>query len=973
MLAIIYDLQQHARHISASESHPRSLDIVGEENRTALDWTTETLRQYGVEEIIYVGDYHIEKVISKFPTIKVLYAGSSADYISFDGIEFLEKFDSSVLIIKASTIILPGALNLLTAGGVSYATDSSGNNFGIYYIPKFPHSEKLINLFNNFPISLFSRFQQFIEETYAAKAVCLDGLAAPVFDQTAVAGSIFRGKAQTLDNLAPMLKDAFFLPRERFNILDWRSDPAAIVGLIQKRFSPQMVVVRSSAAGEDGLNKSFAGKYLSILGVDSADADKLQQAIEKVIASYGNLEQHLYVDTEVLVQPQVRSVACSGVILTRDPRGGGPYFVISEDRFSGRTDSVTSGDTNLFSQKYIAWSTGANEVKDEIHARLIRLARELIRLSCLDALDIEYVIDLNGHIYLLQVRPLAAARKALPVVDGDTLDMIRGAKEFVATRMNPRIGIAGCKNVLGVMADWNPAEMIGLSPRPLALSLYQRLIGENSWSEARYRIGYKDVRSEPLILSVGGRPYVDIRASLNSFMPATLDGGIGSQLIDSYLDLLHDDHALHDKVEFDVAITCLAPDWLNARQRLDRLGIDADKLCEHLRPLTLNILNENVESIDDQLKKISQLKILREQLLSQDYASLHDKSRLIASLLNDCRNFGLVSFSILARYAFISMSFLRGFLETGIITKAQYDCYLQSIPTIASQIKKDLTGNISLELLIERYGHLRPNSYEITSSNYASNPSLYFRSKESSVHSLEDVKDEVLATSLNAMDDSLRSLGLDISITKLLSFISRSISGREFAKFEFMKSVNAILEVIELLGEDCGLDKSQSSFLHIDDFLRLQTDSMVRADLLQLGRRSAFNEKRWQVTSILQLPDVIFAPEDVEAFILEPWRANFVTNKRIVGRAVWLDEDQDCNIDGAVIIIRAADPGYDWVFSHPIAGLITEFGGAASHMAIRAAEFGLPAAIGCGSLIMESLRGASSIELDCAHGKVRPS
>ena len=72
-------------------------------------------------------------------------------------------------------------------------------------------------------------------------------------------------------------------------------------------------------------------------------------------------------------------------------------------------------------------------------------------------------------------------------------------------------------------------------------------------------------------------------------------------------------------------------------------------------------------------------------------------------------------------------------------------------------------------------------------------------------------------------------------------------------------------------------------------------------------------------------------------------------------------------------MIRAADPGYDWIFGHEIAGLITQYGGVASHMAIRAAEFGLPAAIGCGEVIFERLRNMSWIELDCASKTVKGS
>jgi len=41
-------------------------------------------------------------------------------------------------------------------------------------------------------------------------------------------------------------------------------------------------------------------------------------------------------------------------------------------------------------------------------------------------------------------------------------------------------------------------------------------------------------------------------------------------------------------------------------------------------------------------------------------------------------------------------------------------------------------------------------------------------------------------------------------------------------------------------------------------------------------------------------------------------------------------------------------------------------------MAIRCAEFGLPAAIGCGDVLYRQLVSASGVYLDCAQGHVRP-
>ena len=69
------------------------------------------------------------------------------------------------------------------------------------------------------------------------------------------------------------------------------------------------------------------------------------------------------------------------------------------------------------------------------------------------------------------------------------------------------------------------------------------------------------------------------------------------------------------------------------------------------------------------------------------------------------------------------------------------------------------------------------------------------------------------------------------------------------------------------------------------------------------------------------------------------------------------------------MLIESADPGYDWIFSHEIKGLITKFGGINSHMAIRCAEFNLPAAIGCGDKLFNQIKNQKNILLDCSEKK----
>lgn len=961
--ALLYDFGQHARRIDARESRPHSLDVMGVEGRSAMEWTLETLRQFGITQVLYLGDYHIEKVISRFPELKVQYVAGIKDEIGFEMVERYLPNDSSVILINASTILLPGALEKLLTTVPAYGVDARGRSLGVYPLTM----ACLRDLRQKRPASLSAYF-----EAATLESANLDGLAASVTDQEAVARTIFRGKAQTLDNLAPLVKDAVFLPRERVTITEWQQDREVVLARIERTFAPVKLVVRSSVVGEDGLHKSFAGQYLSLLDVASDQPHVLAAAMDQVVESYRSQERDLQGDDEVLIQPQVTDVLSSGVLLTRDTRAGGPYFLLNEDRNSGRSDSVTAGDTNAISQRYIAWSaTEAPALEEEIR-RLLKIARQLMRLSCLDALDIEYIIDRQGRVYILQVRPLGAARDKAESADADLLDMLAGAAAFVGAQMQPQHGLLGDSTVFGVMPDWNPAEMIGLSPRPLALSLYQKLVGESAWAEARARLGYRDARPEPLILSLGGRPFVDLRASLNSLLPASLDDSVAERWVNHCLAMVRSDRTLHDKIEFDVAITCLAPDWPIVRERFVQAGIDPEAFREPLRHLTQSILAEQVEPIDAQFTNLTLMARRRERLLAETEPTPFTLCRRLAYLLQDCQSLGLVSFATLARYAFIGMNFLKGFVNVGIISQSQYDEYLLALPTVASDIAHDLHADLPIEELVARYGHLRPNSYEITAPNYASDPERYLRQDAASGRlDRSSAPAEILLTNRVALERCCANLGLDVSTEVLVDFISRSIVGRERGKFEFMKSVNAILETAALLGDHLGLTREQVSFLSITDLLNLRTQSVVVADQAQLGRRAAYNEKRWRVTRAMHLPDVIVGADDVHSFTLESWRANFITHKKALGPLVWITETPEADLTGAIVAIRAADPGHDWIFAHPIAGLITEFGGVASHMSIRAAEFGLPAAIGCGSVVFDSLQGAQLVELDASSEKIR--
>jgi phosphohistidine swiveling domain-containing protein len=964
--ALIVEGDEHERRVNSRESVPKSLARIGDGDSVALDWTVKALKGFGIKNITYFGSYHIEKVISRFADLDFLYSDQSGNGINLN--IFFEKpsDDDKILIISATSVLLPEAIEKMTKHNPAVGTDKDGKPAGVIAID----AKELLKLSGEAVSSILADLD--VTLSYFPKAIKIDLLdcAASMLDQQGLAKLIFQGKAQTLDNLAHVVREAVFLPRVRVTLADWLLDGNKVIERIKSCFPDQSIVIRSSVKGEDGLNASHAGEYTSVLNVDASSSAELMDAFEEVISSY-SLGRSPDKSDEILVQPQLKNFQASGVLLTRDPRLGAPYFLLNEDRVSGRSDTVTAGNAEHIKEEYILW-TAKNSLKlSSVKRKLLNIAWQIMQLSRCDSLDIEYVIGKNSEIFILQARPLVAALQTKIVSDEDVQEAIKGTKYFLKSKLEKDPSLFGKTNLFGVMPDWNPAEMLGVSPRPLALSLYQKLIGESAWAIAREEIGYRGLKNVQLILSFSGRPYVDVRASFNSLLPATLDPINCERLVNYYIQTLKNDPSLHDKVEFEVAITCLSPDWEIVERRLNGSGVDTKFLKESLRELTQNILKTNLAFFDIQFSKLNLLVESVDHMQKHPTTCPHENIEQLKHLIENCQHQGLVPFSILARYAFIAMSFLKGFLAVGIISHKQYSDFLMAVPTVASKLRREFNEIKDREKLIKIYGHLRPNSYEITSLNYASDPSRFSRSsKNYNVAKKKMDPLSVLRSSFSEIESSLTKLGLDISVEELITFMTSAISGREEAKFFFMKAVNLILTKIEFFGEKAGLKKETLSYLRLEDLLSMSDQSWVDADFEQLKRRARFNKKKLQVTMALNTPHLITSLEDLSLFVKEGWRPNFITQDCVQGNAIWLDNDSDGDVEMKIVLISAADPGFDWIFSLRIKGLITEYGGAASHMAIRAAEFGLPAAIGVGSNVFQSLVKAKEIKLDASSEKI---
>ena len=125
-------------------------------------------------------------------------------------------------------------------------------------------------------------------------------------------------------------------------------------------------------------------------------------------------------------------------------------------------------------------------------------------------------------------------------------------------------------------------------------------------------------------------------------------------------------------------------------------------------------------------------------------------------------------------------------------------------------------------------------------------------------------------------------------------------------------------------------------------------------------------------SKFIKTPDFIKSHTDFDYFYENSIKENYITEKEITGEiSVFNHKKNFKNYNNKIIVIENADPGYDFLFSYKIKGLITKYGGANSHMAIRCMELGLPSIIGAGEKNYNQILNSKKIYIDCMNKKFK--
>lgn len=755
----------------------------------------------------------------------------------------------------------------------------------------------------------------------------------------------FYNKAKTLKKIK--CKNAVIPKFLIINTKDYLTDRKNILRKVVKNFDKtKLLIVRSSSSEEDTSFKSNAGRFTSVSLVKN-NVNNLEIAIDKVINSYKKNKKN----SIFFIQEMISDCDFSGVVTTCNLSNQSPYYVINY--FEGAdTTAATSGKANTknyFQFKY-------NKIGSNKFTKIIRLSKELEKIFKNNYLDIEFGFK-KGKVYLFQVRPIIIKKKILFDKKNFEESLLRLKNKIIKLKKK-NYNLFGDTTFFGVMPDWNPAEMIGIKPKALAFSLYQELITDFIWAKNREKYGFNDLTSNHLMSNFLGTPFIDIRVDFNSWIPKNLKDKTKEKLVNYYLNSFRNNHNFHDKVEFEILFTCFnaeTNDKLNKIKDNILNKNEKQKLKTELKKITLN----SISKINDEIKKIDILK-KKQNLIKRSKIYSIDK---IYWYIEDCKRYGTEPFAGLARSGFIAVELLNSMTNKKIIKKYEKDLFFQNLKSITSELLND--KSLSKKKFCEKYGHLRPSTYDISSKNYKENyDSLFGKNK---LHNTKDVKISKFKLSNESkikVKKFLKTFNKKLTLKTFLDYLKKGIQFREYSKFIFTKSIDYIFDEIKYLSKRNKISLTKLSHLNIKIIKELyyNLNNKNLKEILTKNIQENFDD--FKFNQYVELPQVIKNPNDVFFFTETTGKPNFFGTKAIESEIYFLNNNNFKSLDNKIICIRCADPGYDFIFDHKISGLITEYGGANSHMSIRCSELNISAAIGVGSISFNEIISSKKGFLD---------
>ncbi len=691
------------------------------------------------------------------------------------------------------------------------------------------------------------------------------------------------------------------------------------------KFSEQ-IIIRSNSSKEDTDETSSAGKFLSIGPIDKKDISLIKKSWNEVLQSYEKDDNNT-----VIFQDYVDGAKSVSVLTSYKVGTDSPYRTFST-YYGSQTDAVTSGRYNKIKNFFIHRSLDNLPEKFKEYYKFFKIQNQLENLFGNKQLDIEIVTDHKEEPLLLQVRPLMGKviKKEPIMVERSVIDEnVKRYKELITTT-DDRFGT---NQIYSNMSDMNPAEMIGKKPDNIAFSLYRFMFTDTTWNKQRGEFGYRIYSGGKLMELFNNVAYINVNHSLNSFLTRNIKNETCEKIINYQLNKLETYPHLHDSIEFDISRSSytfetdekFGQEYENIIDRKEIIQWHHDLI--EIDSFNSSTLHKNNEIILDAFSKLD------------DSFQYLDKENI-----KFVRDNMALPFTHHSRLGFVYFAQINNFLKNGVINEEEKQNLLLSVNSISTKMKQDAyrvkIGDISLNDFLGIYGHVRAGNYNLSSSNLKSNISF----AESLINtSNEPIPSEPLKIDIfKKIDDYFNLNKISYTSENWVEMFQLAVSTRENSKFYYTKGIDGILSEVE------EKDISDRELFLLLDF--------------EYNDMNTFNQ---EIEDTL-MPDVITSSDDFYAYEEMNKDGNYIGQGTVTGEILFLDgiENNRNNLDNKIIVIPAADPGWDWIFNYKIKSLITEFGGPNSHMAIRCAEHNIPAILGIGEKNFSAILNSKNLVVD---------
>jgi rifampicin phosphotransferase len=763
-----------------------------------------------------------------------------------------------------------------------------------------------------------------------------------------------------------------------------------------------VVIVRSSAVGEDSADASFAGQLDSIPGVRNERG--LHRAILQCrrsrssdrVRAYERARGHALGGVGIVIQEQIES-GISGVLFTTDPGGSGGALLeycagAGEDLVAGR---INPGRVIVHGVTVSHKAAAAGAVMTDETARLLAAEGERIAAAFGAPQDIEWTIDAAGRVWFVQARPITSLPNLPP----------KGGRARHAPRQ-----------IL-----WSNANVNENFPEPITPLLYSVAsagyyhyflnLGRAFGLSAR-RLAAIDDPLRQIIGVHGARMYYNL-TSIHTVLRAA---PFGEQLAAAFNQFV----GAEDLAEKEDG----RPDWRGWRivQALELARIGASVTWQYLF-LTRRI--EAFERTADEYARATEPAALPRL----GRAALRDRLRGFMEI----RRFRWKNASLADAGSMVCYAGLKAFLRRVLPGEAQdalHNTLLKALPGLASskpaielwKLSRMIRADAALAALFatsepdalvagiratpafapfvrafDRYlndwGFRCSGELMLTTPSFQEDPaslvSILKSYAEQDGESPESLLARQQAERVAETGRVLRQVGWarSVPLRVLLPWTQRSIQLRERARLKQALLYSRLRRVALAIGDDlCAegrLHRREDVFmLTFEELDALLAGAAMFPDRLGeeiRGRRAAH-----AALCAMRPPDKFVLPEgsyldSTETRIIPPEGGSYgstltgtsACGGRATARATVLADVTEAHKlhAGDILVTRQTDPGWGPVFPL-IAGLVMERGGMLSHGAIIAREFGIPSIVGVADATRLIPSGAM-VCLDGDRGSVR--